>query len=189
MSVIAKLIVRQVHNFGTGKLTELSCVAPNDMMAAYAETEENRLFTKYSPSGEMKLHHPAGLEVAAKDAAVYVMMLRPDEVEGVEDAVLAGERVFPGAVAVCKARVVSLTDFGDNSAKVVEICNSYDSKKTSSALGVDNFNWKMAVDNPPATAQFKPGQDGYWVAFYPEARFDRDAAIRAAHGHPEPEAA
>ncbi len=41
----------------------------------------------------------------------------------------------------------------------------------------------MAVDNPPAVAQFKPGVDGYWLALYPEATHTRDQAIQAAHGH------
>lgn len=51
--------------------------------------------------------------------------------------------------------------------------------------GIDRLNWKMAVDNPGATNQFKPGASDYWIVLYPESSFDRDAAIRAAHGHDE----
>jgi hypothetical protein len=129
----------------------------------------------------MKLHHPAGLPLPAKDACVYAMMLAPDEVDDPEAKVLAGEPIFKGAVAVCKARIVSVTWFSETSAKV-EICSSYDARKTSAALGVENFNWWMAVDNPPAVAQFKPGVDGYWLALYRESEFTRDEAIAAAHG-------
>jgi hypothetical protein len=193
LSVIAKLIVRQSSNFGTGMLTELGCVCENDLMAAYAGSEEDRLFTKYSPWGEMRIH--AGLSPAPKGKAVFAMLLQPEEIDrerleyalDLANHVHPGYWLFPKAAMACEARIVSITDFGDNSAKTVEICSSYDARKTS--WNVDNFNWKMSVDNPPATAQFRPGVSGYWMALYPADEFTRDQAIRAAHGHSEPEAA
>lgn len=180
MSVIAKLLIRSVTGFGTGQLVELGCVCENDLMGAYASTHEDKLFTQYSPWGEMKLCQPAGFSLGAptdefaQGAAFYVMALSKDEVE---------EAAFAGAYAACPARCLSLTDFGDGQAKRVEFRNE---GPAADHRGVDRLNWKMSVDNPAATGQFKPGAP-YWIALYPAARFDRDAAIRAAHGYPEPE--
>lgn len=179
MSVIAKVTIRSITAFGTGQLVELGCVAENDIMAAYAKSEEDRLFTKYSPWGEIKLCQPAGYGLGSapeefKDGtAFYVMLLAADEVDEFN-------MQFSGAFAKCPARCVAITDFGDGQAKRLEFRNegAHDQHR-----GVDRLNWKMSVDNPGATNQVKAGAS-YWVALYPAAKFDRDAAIRAAHGHP-----
>lgn len=171
MSVIAKLQIRSVNEFGSGRLVELSCVCANDLMTAYAESEEDKLFTKYSPWGEMKLQQPSNFCLGEVGDAFYVMLLRTAE---------AGDpQEFRGAYAVGRARCVSLTDFGDNQAKRVEICDSYADQRHRGFLG---FNWKMSVDNPPATDQFKPGEDDYYIAFYPAKSFSRDEAIQASLG-------
>lgn len=182
MSVIAKVTIRAITAFGTGQLVELGCVAENDMMAAYAKSEEDRLFTKYSPWGEIKLCQPSGYGLGYapeefKDGTpFYVMLLAKDEVEDTK---------FADAYAKCPARCVSITDFGDGQAKRLEFRNegAHDDHR-----GVDRLNWKMSVDNPAATNQVKAGAS-YWIAFYPAPTFDRDSAIRAAHGHPAPEEA
>lgn len=176
MSVIAKLNIRASVAFGTGNLIELGCVCENDLMTAYATSEEDKLFSQYSPWGEMKLSQPAGFSLgSAPDPvggakAFYVMMLADSEVEGGK---------FHGAVAFCRARL-SLTDFGDGRDKIVEFHNDGDKADN---LAVDRLFWKMSVNNPGALNQFKPGP-GYWLAMYPADKFDRDDAIRAAHGHP-----
>lgn len=177
MSVIAKLSIRSITAFGTGQHVKLACVATNDVMAAYAVTEEDKLFTKYSPWGEMKLNQPAGYSLGQagdefkQGDVFYVMALAAKEVD---------DTTFPGSYAVCPAICASLTDFGDGQAKRVEFRNG---GSASDHRGVDRLNWKMSVDNPAATGQFKPGTE-YWIALYPAAKFDRDATIRAAHGHP-----
>jgi hypothetical protein len=100
----------------------------------------------------------------------YVMAIHRDEVE---------PKGFEGAYAWTRARCVSITNFGDGAAQHVEF---RDWANKDQHKGVDHLNWKMAVDNPPAVAQFKPSQEGdYWLVFYPEANFDRNAAIAAAH--------
>lgn len=176
MSVIAKLLIRGVTPFGTGQLIELGCVCENDLMAAYATTEEDKLFTKYSPWGEMKLSQPAGYALGSPGdefgpgAAFYAMVL--------SDAEAPEDRKFPGAYAWCPAKVV-ITDFGDGMAKRLEFINS---GANEHHRAVDRLNWKMSVDNPAATDQLKAGS-GYWIALYPAPRFDRDSAIRMAHGH------
>lgn len=171
MSVIAKLVVRDLKNYGTGRLVELGCIAPNDLMAAYAETESDKLFTKYSPWGEMRLHQSGPILGFDKDSHHYVMVLNQAEVV---------DETFPGAAGVCRLRVVSVTDFGDNSAKTIEFCDAYEK---DGRTAIDHFNWKMAIDNPPAADQFKPSRSDYWMAIYPEKEFSRDEAIAAAHGH------
>lgn len=174
MSVIAKLSVSKVTEFGTGRLVELHCVATNDVMAAYAGSEEDKLFTKYSPNGEIKLNQGPDACLGKQGDVFYVMVLHARE--------LSEEKSFAGAYACCPLRVNAVTDYGGNSKRV-------EMRNVAKGRGVDGLSWNMSIDNPPASDQLKPGCDDYWVAFYPADRFDRDQAIRAAHGYPEPEAA
>jgi len=178
MSVIAKLSIRNIAEFGTGSLVELECYCSNDMMAAYAETEENRLFTKYSPWGSMKLNLSSGWSLGEVGDIFYVMMLNKDEIEPerltAPSTGFSNSGVFPSASIYTKTLCYSLTSFGGDS-KNVEFRTA-----TGEGRGVDKLNCKMAVDNPGATDQFRPGEV-CWLAFYPEKKFDRDAAIRAAH--------
>lgn len=191
MSVIAKMLVRGQTNFGVGQLFELGCVCENDLMAAYAGSEEDRLFTKYSPSGEMKVHQPASFCLSSQyepeepdnlsapaPKAYYVMALAEAEHEYVDDPRCNSwdDKNFPGSAAWCFAQCHSLTQFGGDTARVEFRAGN------GRGRGVDALNWKMSVDNPAASNQFKPGQN-YWIALYDASRFDRDAAIRAAHGH------
>lgn len=172
MSVIAKLNIRAATVFGTGNLIELGCVCENDLMTAYATSEEDKLFSQYSPWGEMKVSQPSGFSLGqapdhvAPTKAYYVMMLANAEVENTK---------FPGAAAYCRARL-QLTDFGDGRDQIVEFHND----GAQDGLGIDRLIWKMSVNNPGALRQFKPGS-GYWLAFYPADQFTRDTAIAAAH--------
>lgn len=176
MSVIAKLLVRGVTNYGMGRLIELGCVCDNDLMAAYAGSEEDKLFTKYSPWGEMKLHQPADYALTGDyeagelgvPPAFYVMALHEKEYEGGD---------FPGAYVWAFGICRSITDFGGDSRRVEFTANN---GGTIKGRGFENMNWKMSVDNPAASNQFKPGER-YYFAIYPAAGFDRNAAIRAAH--------
>lgn len=196
MSVIAKMLVRGQTNFGTGQLFELGCVCENDLMAAYAGSEEDRLFTKYSPSGEMKIHQPASFclsntyepmpdvdpgvgETQAGPKAYYVMALAEAEHEYVEDPRCNSwdDKNFPGSAAWTFVTCHSLTQFGGDTARV-----EFRGGGGTRGRGVEKLNWRMSVDNPAASNQFKPGTS-YWIALYDAAKFNRDAAIRAAHGH------
>jgi hypothetical protein len=171
MSVIAKVSIRGIHNYGSGSLVELGCVCENDLMAAYAGSEEDKLFTKYSPWGEVKLHQPAGWVLGKQGDAFYVM-IGNDLPEGVD--LSFGDHIY----AWSQAKVASITDFGDNQAKRVEIIDTGNQRGGA----ITSFNWKMSVDNPGATNQLEPGNSKYWVAFYPADQFNRDSAIAAFHG-------
>lgn len=169
MSVIAKLVVRHVESFPTGHRVELGCWCDNDLMANYAETEKDKLFTTASPWGEAVLNQPRGELIGDKDAAFYVMVLSDEE---------AGEAPeFPGAVVVIRGKISSILDMGDFQAKKVEFA-LFDRTKSRAA---DQFTWKMSIDNPGATNQLKAGTYR-WFAFYPSGPYDRDTAIAAAHG-------
>lgn len=180
MSVIAKFAVRGVSHFGTGQAVDLSCWCENDLMAAYATDEQDKLFTKYSPWGEMRVntleHFPLGKagDEFGPASAFYVMCLSADEAGEIADA---ETRAFPGATTFLKAECKSLLHLAGDE-RVVEFRLS----GKQPHRGVEGFAWKMAVNNPGATDQMKPG-GVYWIAFYDTDRFDRNAAIRAAHGH------
>lgn len=165
MSVIAKMNVSAVRDFGSGSLIELSCVCSNDLMAAYAESEEDKLFTKYSPWGDARVHLVAGAKLPMHGDQFYVMVLSPDE---------AGEEPHPKA-AYTSTVALSLTDRGEGQAKQVVFSGGKGGVVTA-------LHWSMSVDNPGATDQFIPGLPGYSVGFYPAIAFDRDEAIAAAHG-------
>lgn len=196
MSVIAKLLVRGVTDFGTGRLIELGCVCDNDLMAAYATTEEDRLFTKYSPWGEMKISQPSGWDLSngkldplfGQAPAFYVMALAHDEHELVvskerPEAYLPDEN-FPGASAWAIGTCHGILDLGGTRHVEFRAGNAGSIK----GRAIEKLSWKMAVDNPGASNQFRPG-GLYWIVLYSADKFDRDATIRAAHGHPEPEVA
>lgn len=188
MSVIAKLMVRNVVNYGTGTFVELGCICDNDLMAAYATSEDDKLFTKYSPWGEMRLHQKNGwavfsleeqhVEPPGPPPAFYVMLLREDEV--------GDEQGFKEASAFLKVNCYSKTKFAGDGSRV-ELRECYqkpsdipDYSRTRDSV-IQKLSWKMQVDNPPAEDGFVPGKN-YWLVFYDANKFDRDAAIRAAHG-------
>lgn len=166
MSVIAKMNVQAARDFGNGGLVELSCICANDLMTAYAESHEDKLFTKYSPWGEARLHLQAGVSLPMVGDQFYLMVLTPDEVDG---------KAHVAAQYACPIQIMGVTDRGEGAAKMVEFTGGM------SPRGVANFSWKMSVDNPAATDQFKPGTSGYELGFYPVSKFDRDEAIAAAH--------
>lgn len=102
MSVIAKLSIVKVTRFGTGTHVALNCVCANDLMAAYAESEEDRLFTRYSPWGEMTINQPDGFALGREGDVFYALILRdgePMKVLGPEDYF----GPFPGSYASCGA--------------------------------------------------------------------------------------
>lgn len=178
MSVIAKMNVRKVTPYGAAQHVELGCVCENDLMAAYAASDEDKLFTRYSPWGEMHLHQPAGYSLSGElidgfntAPAFYVMVLFGAEADG---------RTCAGAYAICEAVVYSLTDFGHDSVRVEFRDQKAEASRTK---GVDRLNWRMTVDNPRASGQFKAGERCL-IALFPTASFDRDQAIAAAHAEP-----
>ena len=177
MSVIAKMNASAVRDFGSGALIELSCVCANDLMAAYAESHEDKLFTKYSPWGEARLHLRAGVPLPLQGDQFYMMIVGPDEFPGgVPEDGKSLRREDNGALYRTKLWIQGVTDRGEGQAKTVEFMGSINDQ-----TGVTAFNWRMAVDNPGATDQLKAGRSDYVLEVFPIVRFDRDQAIEAAH--------
>jgi len=184
MSVIAKLYIQDTRNYGSGALTLLNCVCDNDMMAAYAESEEDKLFTRYSPSGDVKLHHESGwTPLGEPQEKFYFMIVRDDEVE---------DHTFPGAKAFRRLQVYSVTDFGHDSKKLefrdVTLANEPHPATDHRAKIISKFSWHMTIDNPPLMESgfLKPGGTNFWLVIYPADKFTRDQAIAASHGFTPP---
>lgn len=200
MTVIAKLFVSRTTDFNTGSFVELSCICENDLMAAYATKDEDKLFTRYSPWGEIRLNQRAGWAVFTHEGeahipapggpkAFYAVMQPADQVE---DASVR----FKRAAAFVKINCYSKSQFAQDGSRVelreiyswqkfvddlVPNQNGYRDWHRTRAAVIDKLSWKMQVDNPPAEAQFVPGSD-YWLAFYDAGEFDMSAALAAAHG-------
>lgn len=193
MTVIAKLYAQEVTEFGTGTFAQLACIANSDLMAAYATSDEDKLFSRYSPWGEIRLHQRSGWCVFTKaeqhvggpwDPKAYYAVMQPaGEIEA--------DR-FKGAEAFVKINCYSTMRLAQDGTRV-ELREVYDWKKlgdeeaagpsTRSRAGViEKLSWKMHVDNPPAEAQFVAGEN-YWLAFYDASRFNMQEALAAAHGH------
>jgi hypothetical protein len=165
MSVIAKMEIEDCKSFGkTGWLTRLKCVCENDLMAAYAEANEDRLFTRYSPWGDCQLGAclVSGVDVATlKGRKFYMVTLREEQ-----------PPKCAGASITLKARCVEVARTGKDSNRV-EVASAYCEDR--------GLNWRMSIDNPPAVAFFEPGESDYFVAFYDAERFTMDEALADAH--------
>jgi hypothetical protein len=164
MSVIAKLQITSCRDFGkTGFMTTLQCVCENDLMAAYAEANEDRCFTKYSPWGEAQLGKclVTGVPVdMLKGRKFYAIALRGSEQPKCE-----------GAAAVVPARVAEVAKTSPDNGRVEIV----------SFKGEVGLNWRMSIDNPPAVEFFVPGSCDYFVAFYDALEFSMDEALASAH--------
>lgn len=172
MSVIAKLNLNAVRPFGLGSLYELGCVCQNDLMAMYADSDEDKLFTNASPWGEARMNVSLAAQGAhpAQGTQFYAMLIHKDE---------PGFTTEPkGAFLVCPARISSVEDFGGTS-KRVHISSAHN---VPDGLALRNFSWTMSIDNPGASDQLKPGTDGWLFSLYPAGEFDKRTAIDAAHG-------
>ena len=179
MSVIAKMQLNGTIDFGSGSLSKLSCVCENDLMAAYADSEEDRLFTKYSPWGEMKLGYgfknKSGFPKYENGHKFYVIVLRDEVVDGVRKH---EKPLCPGAEHVHPARCHVIHDFG--TTKQVEIAHDAWPTTAQQPKPDDHpgeLHWRMSIDNPPAVAFFEPGNSGYWIAFYDAEKFNRNTAL------------
>lgn len=192
MSVIAKLSVREFKNFGTGSFIALGCVASNEVMAAYAGSEEDKLFSRYSPSGDVRLHQSGGWAVFTDPQADYVerdpakpwqppmfyaMLISLDETP---------EPKFGERVSYTQVECFGVSKYAYDGSRVelrdvrgwrVEPAGGFHDWGSV----IEKLSWTMHVDNPPAERQFAPGRK-YWVAFYPTDQYDRDQAIAKAHG-------
>lgn len=173
MSVICKVSINSVANFGENKLVKTSCIAENEVMAAYNPEAEDKLFTKYSPSGTADFVVPSGFALDAAPAGMaqtklYLMFVKE------ESPALAK------ALAYAKVYVRSITDFGGTS-KVFEITTDYSKGEKRDWRQIHQFNHRITIDNPGASDQFNAGDKGWWVGIYSAEALTMAEVIQDAH--------
>jgi hypothetical protein len=178
MSVIAKFNVQAVRDFGSGALIELSNICENDLMAAYNPDHEDKLFTKYSPWGEARLHVRQGVVLPLVQDQFYAVITSLEEL-GIPPKTDYNDKTpilaQTHALYRTKLSIQGITDRGEGQAKQIEFLGGINDES-----GVTAFNWRMAVDNPGATGQLKAGSSNYFVGFYPRSKFSYLEAVNAA---------
>lgn len=175
MSVICKVSISEIRQFGEQKLVKTTCVADNEVMAAYNPSEEDKLFSKYSPSGSADFTVPVNIPIpenlAYPSPKLYLMFVqnevRPE---------------FSNSLCFAKIKVNSSTDFGGQS-KQFDIGTFYQSKPKdeTSWKWIEQFNHRIMIDNPAAAEQFKPGDAGWWIGIYNADKFKMEEVIADAH--------
>lgn len=183
MSVIAKMQLEGTLRFNNGSLSKLSCVCENDLMAAYAKADEDKLFTKYSPWGEMRVgtgfYDRNGNTQFQPGKKFYVIVLR-NERDG--NHLRITKPLCPGAAHVHPANVRAVHDFGNSKQVALAYDKGHgDSRMIGDPEPAGELHWRMTIDNPPAVEFFEPGRFGYWIAFYDADKFTMREALDAAH--------
>ena len=83
MSVICKVTVSEVRDFGGAHLIKTQCVAENEVMAHYNPDAEDKLFSQYSPSGSADFVVPANVAIPQTKVwgadKLYLMFIENDE--------------------------------------------------------------------------------------------------------------
>lgn len=152
MSVIAKMKLDGTLDFSGSPLSKLSCVCENDLMAAYAKADEDKVFTKYSPWGEMKIasgfRDKKGNTQFFPGQKFYVVALK----SATKPACAKAAHVHP-----CSTRVVH--DFG--SSKQVEL--AYDPRIAGSAPSnsMDENVAKVVTDR--VSGMVSPATKALWM--------------------------
>jgi hypothetical protein len=185
MSVIGKMSVQKAETFDKGQAVELSVVCADALMAHYHPENENVAFTRYSPSGSATLHFdkpvelpkvPASWEDASgvheyeKPCELYLIYSRQEERPSIE-----------GAAFFAQLRCASRTEYGTDH-RMIELCTVYHPREHAFAANEARLaNLKLGIDNPPASNQFEPGTDGWWVVAYRADQMTMEEALAHAH--------
>lgn len=181
MTVICKVSVRDVRSFGTEILVKSDCIAENEVMAMYNLDDEDKLFTKASPSGSADFVVDKVIEQDLPRSAdrwqrkMYLVFVKQDD-----------KPTFETAIAFAPVRVESMTDFGGTS-KQVEISTFYGNNAPGAAHLASNprfmkkFSHRIMIDNPGAFNQLSPGSAVWWVGIYDATRWTMAEALADAH--------
>lgn len=146
MSVIAKMNVQSVREFGDASLIKLGCVYEHDGLNG--EGYEDRRFTKATPWGEGDLTTPhAGFHDAPPTQSLYlVFAARP------EDPNFDAEPMGGGALVVMPVLVKRFIEWG--ASRQVEIVVDREAEHEPESA----INLRLAIDNPGAHEQFAEGK-------------------------------
>lgn len=164
MSVIAKMNVADVREFGETNLIKLSCVYENDGLNG--EGWEDRRFTKATPWGEGDLSTPH--IKFEKGQQLYLVFAK---------AGLGGESYRP--LSGCLASMFVRCNFVEPWPGTKHIEFVKDRKHEPDVNPKASLNLRLAIDNEAASSQFEAGQT-YYLSVYDAANTTlRDAAAGA----------
>jgi len=146
MSVIAKMNVSSVREFGAANLVKLSCVYESNGLNG--EGYEDRRFTKATPWGEGDLTSPhAGFREDAPTQSLYLLFAAKPQDPNFDANPMGG-----GALLIMPVMVKRFIEWG--ASRQVEIVLDRDAEhEPNSAL-----NLRLAIDNPGAHEQFSEGK-------------------------------
>ena len=170
MSVIAKMYSSGRYPMGSVMMHTFSCVGDNEFMSHYTPSNEDILFSKYSPSGDARVTLPAEFGVMNGDQ--FYFLFTKGEAPSVEHSL--GRH---------KIRISSITDFGGTSRQV-QIESDRETEREDNHT-IMQFSYRIMIDNPRAFDQFKAGERGWWVTIYAANRVTKDEAIAMAHAKAE----
>ncbi len=179
MSVIAKMSVFNVRDFGTNQLVELNTVCADELMPGCnenAKQNENFTFQMASPSGDAKLTLDKDIKFRTGEE-LYLIFHHTKEVPAFHDA-----------LAVVEARCAAITTYGGTSKKV-EVAGAaqydYDGRKYTfkHEKQIQHFNMYITIDNPEASIQFEAGQGDYWIGIYRASELSMTKALARARGY------
>lgn len=153
MSVIAKMNVVDVREFGDANLVKLSCVYENDGLNG--EGYEDRRFTKATPWGEGDLSTPhAKFE---KNQQLYLVFAKADDFNDLYKA-----------LNTCLASMFVRCNFVEPWPGTKHIEFVKDRKREPDTSPKASLNLRLAIDNEAASSQFEAGQT-YYLAIYDAA--------------------
>lgn len=185
MSVIGKMQVQKAETYDKGQNVELSVVCADNLMAHYHPENEDVVFTRYSPSGSGTLHFDVPIDLPnvpttftadgeersyEKPCELYLIYMRQPERPNIE-----------GAAFFAQLRCNSRTEYGSE-YRLTELCSIYHPSEHVFAPNEARLaNLKLGIDNPPASNQFEPGTDGWWVVAYRADLITEAEALALAH--------
>lgn len=164
MSVIAKMNVSSVREFGDSTLVKLSCVYEHDGLNT--EAWEDRRFTKATPWGEGDLNTPHSLAFEP-NKALYLVFAKADDADDYY-------RPAAGCELAIFVRVQKCEPWPGTTALEIVKDKSVDDQATKSTA----LNLRLSIDNPAASEQFVDGAR-FYLCFY---RADRTTLHEAAAG-------
>lgn len=175
MSVICKVSISEIRDFGKDRLVRTQCVAENEVMAAYNPDEEDKLFSQYSPSGSADFIIDQSINIpqvlVAHSEKLYLMFVQQDNAP-----------TFSDAICYARLSVRSATDFGGTS-KQFDLSTFYNSKpqQNTDSKWLSQFSHRIMIDNPLAANQFKPSENNWWVGIYDASKHTMHEVIADAH--------
>lgn len=152
MSVIAKMDVSAVREFGNGTLIDLNCVYENNGLNS--EAWEDRRFTRATPWGEGRLTTPHAMHFQ-KGKQFYLVFVKANSIEEVY-------RPRPECSLAMFTKVQKCEPWPGTTALEIVKDKSVDDHVTSST----SLNLRLSIDNPAAAEQFTDGAC-FYLCFYP----------------------